>query len=228
MNKLEEKSFYCPFCGRKTLPYSKFANGRNMCTLCGSLERHRILYYIYKSEFLDSVKRLDILHFAPEKSIYNTIKKNQNLNYLCCDLDPSRYSYVDKIDQQDGMNLTYKNETFDYVIHNHVLEHVPNDKKFIKETLRVLKPNGKLIVCFPYFKEKDSLEIETTSDEERRELYGQEDHVRRYGKDFLSKLEDPEYHVNIINYHSLISDEQIHLMKSETDMDMFVEIIKAI
>lgn len=227
MSKLDEKSFYCPLCGRKTLPYSKFINGRYMCSVCGSLERHRILYYIYKREFLDSVKKVHLLHFAPEKSIYNIIKKNKNIDYQCCDLDPTQYLYVDKIEQQDGMNLTYQNETFDYVIHNHVLEHVPNDKKFIKETLRVLKSNGKLIICFPYFKEEDSLEVETSSGEERLALYGREDHVRRYGKDFLSKLEDPEYHVNIINYHNFISEEQIHLMKSETGTDMFIEIIKA-
>lgn len=226
MNKFNKISFFCPFCGRKTLPYVGFKTDSNVCTMCGSWERHRILYYIYLNLFLNQERKLNILHFVPEMSIYSLLSKKKNIVYTCCDIFPNNFPFVKEIEYQNGMNLTYQDESFDFIIHNHVIEHVPDDKKFIKETLRVLKQNGILIFSFPYFNDKVCLEEITQSDEERLRLYGQVDHFRLYGKDFLEKLSDPSYYIEIIDYHSFITDEQINSMKSFTDSDMFIMIKK--
>ncbi len=48
-----------------------------------------------------------------------------------------------------GEALPFKDNYFDTVFQNEVLEHVKDDKKVISECLRVLKPEGKLIVFTP-------------------------------------------------------------------------------
>lgn len=45
--------------------------------------------------------------------------------------------------------LPFENETFDFIIANHVLEHVPNWFESFKEMARVLKPGGKLEIWTP-------------------------------------------------------------------------------
>ncbi len=45
--------------------------------------------------------------------------------------------------------LPFDNNFFDYVVSNQVVEHVKDIKHYIEENLRVLKPGGKLILCFP-------------------------------------------------------------------------------
>jgi ubiquinone/menaquinone biosynthesis C-methylase UbiE len=45
----------------------------------------------------------------------------------------------------DAQSIPYEDETFDVVIANHMLYHVPDRPKAITEIKRVLKPNGRLI-----------------------------------------------------------------------------------
>lgn len=42
----------------------------------------------------------------------------------------------------DAMSMPFENSSFDIVICAHVYEHVPNDRKLMKEIYRVLKPGG--------------------------------------------------------------------------------------
>lgn len=90
--------------------------------------------------------------------------------------------------QIDILDIPYRNNFFDYVIINHVLEHITDIKKAISEVKRVLKPNGKLILSFPICTDMDTLELpEPLTDNERLEIYGQKDHVRLFGRDYLEK-----------------------------------------
>jgi SAM-dependent methyltransferase len=50
-----------------------------------------------------------------------------------------------KFEQIDTQSIPYMNETFDIVIANHMLYHVPDKAKAIAEIKRVLKPDGHLI-----------------------------------------------------------------------------------
>jgi ubiquinone/menaquinone biosynthesis C-methylase UbiE len=45
--------------------------------------------------------------------------------------------------------LPFKNETFDIVITNHVVEHTPNQEIHLSEILRVLKPDGFIYLATP-------------------------------------------------------------------------------
>lgn len=50
----------------------------------------------------------------------------------------------------DGNNFPFKNEEFDSIVTNQVLEHVFNPKEFLSEINRVLKNNGKLLLTVPF------------------------------------------------------------------------------
>jgi len=73
---------------------------------------------------------------------------------------------------------------------NHVLEHVANDIKALAEIYRILKPGGHAILQTPF----SSLLHTTWSDDgisndvARLIAYGQNDHVRLYGKDIFERI----------------------------------------
>lgn len=45
--------------------------------------------------------------------------------------------------------MNFPDNSFEAIITNHVIEHVPNPKSYLKECLRILKPNGVLIAMTP-------------------------------------------------------------------------------
>ncbi len=49
-----------------------------------------------------------------------------------------------------GESLPFHDNSFDAVVMNEVLEHIPDDKKVFSEVFRVLKPNGKFIISVPH------------------------------------------------------------------------------
>jgi SAM-dependent methyltransferase len=79
---------------------------------------------------------------------------------------------------------------FDFVVANHVLEHVQEDAHALREIFRVLKPGGQAVLQTPY----SAVLHQTFSDpgistpEARLQLYGQEDHARLYGRDIFDRF----------------------------------------
>ncbi len=198
-----------------------------MCSMCASFERHRFLYYVYDKFFFNSKEKINLLHIAPEKSVYDKIKQNPSINYVTCDIAPRNFPFAKNIEKQDCLNLTYKDETFDFIIHNHVMEHVKNDKIFLTECLRVLKKGGKMIVSIPYH--PDTLcDDSKTTDEDRIKYYGQKDHVRVYGKDFYSNFKN-EFNIKFINQNDYLTEAELDAIKGKCKTeDLFFEINKEI
>ncbi len=50
----------------------------------------------------------------------------------------------------DGKTLPFENESFDAVLCSEVLEHVPDLDAALTELIRVLKPNGKMLITVPF------------------------------------------------------------------------------
>lgn len=188
------KKHYCPICNT----YEKFLNAgvnaqrkKVRCPVCDSLERHRYLYFVYLFHFLnDGNKQINLLHMAPEKCFHNLLSDKQNINYTCMDLYPENYDYAPECKKEDVLNMSFRDNSFDIVLSNHILEHIKNEKKFFEEIMRVLKPNGKLILSVPYSKElkKTFEDPNIDTDEDRLKYYGQKDHVRIYGRDIFETL----------------------------------------
>lgn len=191
---LRGKRFYCPLCGRgyrKFLPGGSSGRTNARCPGCNSLERHRLLAGLI--ETLQADKDLGIagriLHVAPEAALTELFSRETD--YLSIDLDGSQAMMA-----MDITALDLADESFDIIICNHVLEHVPDDRKALMELFRVLKPDGWGSIQVPMKGEVTQEDISITDPEERSRLYGQADHVRQYGHDFLERLREVGFEVS--------------------------------
>jgi SAM-dependent methyltransferase len=203
---------------RKFLPYGygkQRENALSPSTL--SLERHRLMWLFLRDEttFFTSEKKLKTLHIAPEQCFLDIFRKQENLEYITSDLE----SPIADV-KADICDLPFKDNSFDVVFCNHVLEHITDDKKAMQELFRVMKKGG-----FGVFQIPQDLSRETTFEDnsitdkkERAEIFGQYDHVRIYGKDYFNKLRSIGFKVDEIDYTQKISSEKLErfcLMKNE-------------
>ena len=186
-----------------------------LCPGTLSLERHRLLWLYLDNEtnFLNS--SLKVLHVAPEQVFYKKFKKLKNWDYLTFDLN----SPIADI-KGDLTSTNFKDESFDLIICNHVLEHIKDDKSALNEIYRVLKYNGTSILQVPInVRREKTFEDSTIKSKIQREKYfGQYDHVREYGLDFKDRVEQSGFKVQMINYSKKISKDLIMkygLMKND-------------
>lgn len=191
------------------------------CPCCYSTDRERLLYifieknlnYIFEKN--EKSKKNSVLHIAPEKNLTKLFNNNQ-INYITSDLHSPYVGLKMNIE-----NILFKDNLFDLIICNHVLEHVENDLKAMSELNRVLKKGGFAILQVPIFaEEKPTYEdFEILSPSSRLEAFGQEDHLRIYGSDYKSRLEMSGFSVNKINIKDILDDYEINknaLIKDET------------
>lgn len=195
----------CSCCGAKFetfLPAGLQKRPNARCLNCNSLERHRIIWMFLKSETNFFHSSLKVLHAAPEKLFYNKFRSLANIDYTSIDLHPEKYDYGRKTIKMDLTDLKFANDTFDVIICNHVLEHIPNDAKAMLQMYRVLKPGGWAIINVPVDPEREVTFEDVNINDPRKqlELFGQQDHVRVYGKDYVERLEKAGFAVNVIDY----------------------------
>jgi hypothetical protein len=177
------------------------------CLHCRAQDRERHLYmYFDKLGFWDKFKETSVLHFAPEKHLSNSIQQLSPSKYVMGDLYPSD----PKIQKIDVTNIPYDNNTFDVLLCNHVLEHVPDYHKAMSEIYRVLKPGGYAILQTPFSAMlKNNFEDESiNTDELRFYFYAQEDHVRLFSQErFLEGLTKAGLELQLVKQGDLF-DEQ--------------------
>ncbi|MDM1378969.1 class I SAM-dependent methyltransferase [Myroides marinus] len=181
-----------------------------------SLERHRLLwlYLQRETDFFSSPKK--VLHFAPEQAFYKRFKKQPNLDYTTTDLE-SPLADV----KADICNLPFEDNSFDMILCNHVLEHIPDDTKAMHELYRILKPGGMGIFQIPQDMSRavtfqdDSI----TDPKERTLIFGQYDHVRVYGRDYFDKLRSIGFTVVEEDFiHKLTQEEVIKYCLAEGEI----------
>ncbi|MDA8971113.1 class I SAM-dependent methyltransferase [Flavobacteriaceae bacterium] len=192
---------------RKFLPYG-YAKVRENVLAPGtlSLERHRLFWLYLKNETTFFSAPLRVLHFAPEQAFVQKFKKQKNLTYTTTDLN----SPIADV-KADICDLPFKDNSFDFIICNHVLEHIPDDTKAMQELYRVLAPSGTAVVQVPYDAKREiTFEDNTITDQsERTRIFGQYDHLRVYGMDYFKKLSSIGFNVNALDYTSGISSDDI-------------------
>ena len=171
-----------------------------------SLERHRLLWLYLKNETSFFKAKLKVLHFAPESALMNQFKKLKNLSYDTVDLN----SPIAEI-KADICDLPFLDNSYDFILCNHVLEHVIDDDKAMRELYRVLKKNGLGIFQVPIDYNRDTTfeDFSVTNKKERNKLFGQYDHVRIYGLDFFDRLQKAGFSVERCEYTSKLSKEDI-------------------
>ena len=174
-------------CYRKFLPYGygKQLRPNALCPGTLSLERHRLLwiYLTRNTKLLQQPQK--VLHVAPEQVFYKKFKALPHWDYTTTDLN-SPLADV----QADLRALPFGSEQFDVVFCNHVLEHILEDHKALKEIFRVLKTGGIAFLQTPINQEAATTDEDPsiTDPKERSKRFGQYDHVRYYGRDFLDRI----------------------------------------
>ena len=188
---------------RKFLPYGYGEQRPNILSPSTlSLERHRLiwLYLQNETDFFTAQKKA--LHMAPEQCFLDIFKNQKNLDYTTADL----YSPIVDV-KADILNLPFEDNSFDVILCNHVLEHIEDDTKAMRELYRVLKSGGMGIFQIPQdlSLEKTYEDFSITSAEERKKHFGQYDHVRIYGKDYFNRLRKVGFKVEEVDYSKTIS-----------------------
>ena len=202
--------YECPIEGktyRKFLPYGRMKSRPNaLCPGSLSLERHRLQWLFMKNETNFFTENLRLLHIAPEMCFMRVFKKLDNINYVTADLD-SPLADV----KADVMDLPFDGTSFDVVFCNHVMEHVDDDIKAMKEIYRVLKPGGWAFMQVPLDPELEhTLEDPGVTDPaERERLYDQSDHMRKYGRDYGDRLRKAGFSVTEADYTTDLGPEKV-------------------
>ena len=208
--------YKCPFCGfhsRKLNPigidnptirrYQIIGAGlRNAgCPKCGSTDRERLVYTFLKHELaIFNKQQTRVLHIAPEMIIADQFIKHGFANYTCGDFfaegQHADYSH-ELVKHMDVQNLPFADNSFDLIICNHVLEHVFDEKKAIKELFRVVAKDGLAILQVPFspILEKTISDPAITDGAILEEKFGQKDHVRLFGNDYKYILESQGFSI---------------------------------
>ena len=203
----------CPICGgekRKFLPYG-YGKVREdaLCPKCLSLERHRLLwhYLMNNDSERERIKNLPtILHIAPEVCLMREFKRiylSAPQNYITADLESPLADM-----HFDVQQIPMADSSVDIIICNHLLEHVESDHKALKEMYRIMRPGGLGIMLAPIdYTLETTFEDDTITDpKQRAEVFGQYDHRRIYGKDYLERLRAAGFEAFEIDYAAEFSD----------------------
>ncbi len=200
--------YYCPCCEtslRRLKPYGVVPRANAMCGVCGSLERDRLMHlFITEQTNLYDRSPKKLLHIAPEPMMARLFRRAEGVDYLSADLFDVRAMV-----KMDITDIQYPDDTFDVVYCSHVLEHVPDDRRAMREFRRVLKPTGWAILQVPITADTTFEDLSVTDPKERERLFGQYDHVRCYGPDYKDRLIEAGFHVDAIEFAKGLDDETV-------------------
>ena len=178
-----------------------------LCPACGASDRDR-LYALFLGDHIAKLESgAQIVDFAPSEALSAFIRRaieGKDIRYRTADLLAENVD--DRVDIADLR--TYENGQFAFFICSHVLEHVPDDRKALRELHRILKPGGKGILMVPIILGLDAIDEdpEVRDEGERWRRFGQGDHVRLYSKrGFLDRVREAGFQVRELGQQSFSS-----------------------
>jgi len=202
-------SVTCPCCGSSFDSFARQVAPNRECWMCSSLERHRLLW-LYLEGHPEMVRPgLRVLHVAPEPALRLRLEEIPDVDYVGGDVD-QRFGSV----RVDVTDIDFPDDSFDAVICNHVLEHVPDDRRALRELRRVLRPGGWASLLVPDVDRPATDEDPTVTDpNERLRRFGQRDHVRRYGEDYVERLREAGFKPEVVQMNDVLADDQLERMR---------------
>jgi len=241
LNKLGNRK-RCNVCGNTFSNFRPYNYGERSCILsemkmigsdvnnfscpnCGAHDRTRhIFLYFSRLDLWGKFEHSSILHCSPEKHIYDKIKEIKYKEYVIGDIDPDRYNFSKEIVKIDLTNIDFPDESFDIVIANHVLEHIPEYKIAIKEIYRVLKKGGFAILQTPYSEllKRTFQDEGINNDDLRLRFYGEKDHHRIFGDDFFNVFKEMGFSIDRKYHDNLISEKETYLFGVNPKEDLFL------
>lgn len=197
--------YFCPICAKKVcffIPMSFFYKENQSkygylyswddaetlnhkaysCPHCHATDRDR-LYALFIAKRVAKSEALSLLEIAPAKPLSSMLRAYGKISLRTADL------MMQEVD--DHIDITdmhcYDDNSFDAFICSHVLEHVPDDIKALRELRRILKPSGWGIVMVPVILATNKIDEDPQLEDvgERWRRFGQYDHIRTYSKNGL-------------------------------------------
>jgi hypothetical protein len=220
---------YCVACDNRIWRYMPYRNGSASvsellralnivgsdvahfeCPRCGAHDRERhLILYMKASGICDDVRGKRVVHFAPERRLSRHLQSLGPADYVACDLFPQSIG----VQTMDITRMSFADESVDILIANHVLEHVDDDRKALCEIVRVLRPGGHAILQTPYCAGLHSTwwDPGITTADARLAAYGQEDHVRLYGRDIVERFAASGLNPQVSTHEELLPKLDIDL-----------------
>lgn len=196
---------YCPVCEKSTRRFLTMRGRKDSKCPCGSLERHRALWLLFQQRAnLFDGRDKKVLHLAPEACTTERLRQKLGRGYITADLMSPRADI-----SLDICDNPFRDNYFDVILCSHVLEHVPDDRKAMREFFRVLKPGGWAIMLVPMSTKPTFEDPSVTDPKERARVFGQWDHVRQYGPDFADRLRESGFNVEVIKTDEIFPAETI-------------------
>lgn len=202
----------CPLCGYQGQSFLPVLSDFGLlrfgaaCPDCGALERHRLIKHALDELAFKSWEGA-LLHFSPANCLRQTLRRVRGVDYSTADLHEAETHY-----QADIQNLPFEDDSWDYVVCSHVLEHVASDEKALRELRRILRPGGVLLLCVPVTPGADvTIEFGAPADDS---LHG---HWRAYGADF-EHLVSGHFKVQNASADQLSSREVLRFGLASSDM----------
>lgn len=181
----------CNICGGAD--FKDFNNReRVMCAKCGSVERHRAMRWLFDTRYPMDFSGKKVLQLAPEACTYSWLQA-AGAFIIPADVNPRLYAHAKcfRLQFPDDFSILPA-DNFDFIIHNHIMEHIPGDyRAHLIQFLRILAPGGSMVFTMPYF---EGLAVSEqggeflASDSERLARFGQGDHVRKIGRDIFEAM----------------------------------------
>jgi SAM-dependent methyltransferase len=174
----------CNICGGQKFkrgPKGRLSPGGKppRCARCWSLERHRAFRRIFVGLGPGQFKTLRCLQFSKDPTVDGRWFDH---------IEVSIYGRQNSLDLQ---RIDRADASYDVIVCNHILEHVPDHRAALRELARVLSPHGFLFLSFP-----DPYTAERTTDWGYPDP-GRHAHYRHFGRDVEDVLwqEMPGCHV---------------------------------
>jgi SAM-dependent methyltransferase len=196
----------CPVCEHTFRRFQRFGSVSReeaRCVACGALERHRLLWLFLRrnTDFFERGPQR-LLHVAPERFIEARFRPVVGKGYVSTDLFSPRAMV-----RMDVTNIAAPDDAFDVVYCSHVLEHVPDDRRAMREFRRVLRRSGWAVFMVPVTAPRTFEDPTVVTDSDRLRVYGQTDHVRRYGPDFADRLREEGFGVTVVGVSDLLDEK---------------------
>ncbi len=202
-------SRHCVVCQKDAAAFGAFGikpRADALCPNCGSLERHRLLlsYLRARTPLFDGQPRR-MLHVAPEICLETIFASACGPGYLSADLNNTA-----AMERMDITDIHHADDSFDVICCSHVLEHIPDDRKAMREMCRVLRPSGFAILNVPVMPIAETFEDPAIVEPaDRQRVYGHFDHARNYGRDYPDRLVESGFDVTVIRAPDLLDAAEI-------------------
>ncbi|MCB1559631.1 MAG: class I SAM-dependent methyltransferase [Xanthomonadales bacterium] len=142
----------CPFCGPSVLVrLCRDDDAAVRCLRCAASSVHLAMGWALR-RVRPSLSGAAVCEFSARGPMVAWLRRSAAAvacSEYFADAEPG--AFRNGVRCEDMQRLTYADASFDLVTHTEVLEHVPDDRRALRECLRVLRPGGVMLFTVPIF-----------------------------------------------------------------------------